>query len=184
MESGRLSAEKLEEHGPKQHRCKKEMQAKIYHWFGESSGEDSNNDSSDDNNTEWSTIDREAANKRRQKKLKYKKRRKKMEVAAKARMMVGVGPITDKQIESQRIKSGCYKTAKAWAVKAHLYEQYKYNQEELDLLNIVETKRTNRDEIVYVAMDKEADIRDIYYRKAECKKRRHNSENVYTTPVP
>ena len=35
--------------------------------------------------------------------------------------------------------------AKVWAVKSHLAEQYKYNQEELDELVILETKRTNKD---------------------------------------
>ena len=45
---------------------------------------------------------------------------------------------------------------------------YDYNQEELDALNIIETKRTNRDDIVYIATEIEEEIRDIYLRKAEC----------------
>ena len=64
--------------------------------------------------------------------------------------MAGIGPITDLEIELQRKRTGNYEKAKDWAAKAHLARYYRYNQEELDTLIILETKRTNRDEIMYI----------------------------------
>ena len=58
---------------------------------------------------------------------------------------------------------------KKWAVKAHLADFYEYDQRKLDELNILETKITNKDEVVYIAVEKERDIKDIYLRKAECR---------------
>ena len=59
--------------------------------------------------------------------------------------------------------------AKVSAVKAHLAYHYEYNQEELDSLTIIKTKRTNKDDIVYIAVEDVRDIADIYGRKAECR---------------
>ena len=66
-------------------------------------------------------------------------------------------------------KTRNYSQAKTWAVKAHLAQHYCYNQQELDALDILETKRTNKDDIVYIATANEMDIKDIYSRKAECR---------------
>ena len=45
----------------------------------------------------------------------------------------------------------------------------RYNQAELNNLKILETKRTRKDDIVYIAVDNPRDIGDIYARKAECR---------------
>ena len=91
------------------------------------------------------------------------------ELTSRARRMAGLGPITDLEIQQPRKRMGNYETAKVWAVKAHLANHYRYNQEELDSLAILETKRTNKDEIIYIATEDECDIKDIYFRKAECR---------------
>ena len=151
-----------------EHQCKQNKQSKIHHWFGQSSEEETS-ESEDEDKDKWTKVEREARNKLKMKKKKYKIKKQKAEVARKARSMVRIGPITDQEIEIQRLRTKDYETAKQWAIKAHLADKYSYNQQELDELNILETKRTNREEIVYFAVEKEAEIRDIYYRKAECR---------------
>ena len=117
----------------------------------------------------WTRIDRENRNNEKKRKMRERKERKKEEITLKAKRMAGIGPITDLEIEQQRKRTGSYEKAKDWAAKAHLARHYRYNQEELDTLTILETKRTNRDEIMYIAVADEKDINDIYGHKAECK---------------
>ena len=148
-----------------EHHCK--VQKTIHHWFGESSSEQIS-DSSEEDGRDWNTVDREGRNKIRRKRTKERKERKTVEVAGKARRMVGLGPISDKDIEKQMKCTKDNNQAKCWAVKEHLATNYDYNQAELDELKILETKRTNRDEIIYIAVGTEREIKDIYQRKAEC----------------
>ena len=153
------------------HRCRSSTKPKINHWFGESSTEEEEtSDLSEEENEEWSTIERQNRRIERKNRMTEKKRRKREEVAGKARRMAGIGPITDQDIETQRTKTNNYELAKVWAVKSHLASKYEYNQTELDQLEIVETKRTNKDDIIYIATENEKDIKDLYYRKAECKR--------------
>ena len=148
-----------------EHQCK--GQKTYHHWFGESSSEEPS-ESSEEEGSNWNTVDREGRNKLRRKRTRERRERKTIEVAGKARRMVGLGPISDKAIESQMKKTKDYNQAKCWAVKEHLAANYDYNQAELDELKILETKCTNRDEIIYIAAETERDIKDIYLRKAEC----------------
>ena len=93
--------------------------------------------------------------------------RKKAELTLKARHMAGIVPITSQDIEKHRRSTSDYNTAKVWAVKTHLAKHYKYDQEELDVLDILETKCNIKYDIVYIAVANERDIKDIYSRKAE-----------------
>ena len=172
MEGGRLAAERMDG----VHKCRKSKTEKVHHWFGESASEESSSESDtgsseyDENEENWSKIERNKKKYERRKRSRDRKEKKMAEVASKARRMAGVGPITDHEIDLQRKKTKNYEMAKVWAVKSHLADKYEYNQEELDELVILETKRTNKDNIVYIAVEEERDIRDIYYRKAECQR--------------
>ena len=148
------------------HECKQDKIRKIHHWFGNSTEEDS---SDNEQNEDWNLIDRESRKQARKKRALDRKNRQKAEIALKAKRMAGLGPISDQDIEIQMRKTRNYSQAKIWAVKAHLAQHYRYNQDELDDLDILETKRTNKDDIVYIAMANEIDIKDIYARKAECR---------------
>ena len=147
-----------------QHICSKDK-SPVHHWFGESTSEDS----SEEDEEGWSTIDRENKNRERKRRTKERRSRKAAQVSQKARRMAGLGPITNEEIELQWNLTKDYEKAKTWAVKAHLSEHYDYSQDELDRLKIMETKRTNRDDIIYIATENEQDIREIYTRKAEGK---------------
>ena len=148
------------------HVCQQDKVKKIHHWFGDSTDDETSDDSTDEN---WTTIDREKRNYDRKRKSQDRKHRKKAELILKAKRMAGIGPITNQDIELQSNRTRNYSQAKSWAVKAHLAQHYHYNQSELDALEILETKRTNRDDIVYIATANKMDIKDIYSRKAECR---------------
>ena len=150
------------------HHCKSFNPVTVNHWFGESSQE-SQSDSTEDDNEEWQTIDREAINRRRRQRTKLRRSKRMTEVAGKARCMAGVGPILDSEINEQLKSTRNYSEAKCWAIKDHLMKYYSYNQRELDDLQILETKRAKKDDIIYFAVKSEDDIRDIYQRKAECR---------------
>ena len=154
----------------KPHKCRNERTKAINHWFGESLEEETGTDSDSDNlENNWNTIDREGKNLERKRRTKERRTKKMAEIARKARCMAGLGLISDLEIEMQYKITNDYEKAKKWAVKSHLAKQYSYNQEELDTINIIETKRTHKYNIVYVVVENERDIRDMYYRKAECK---------------
>ena len=103
----------------------------------------------------------------RNRRLRRKER--KTEVARKARNMAGLGPIVDEEIDMHIEAAGGYENAKIWAVKSHLERHYRYNQQQLNVLRILETKRAKKGDIIYVAVENERDIGDLYSRKAECK---------------
>ena len=149
--SRRLEKEKVREH-----KCKESMI--VHHWFGESSS-DAISDLSGGEGDDWDIVNREGRNQDRRRRTKERKERKTQEVAGKARKMVGLGPITDAEIEHHMKTTKDYSKAKNWAVKEHLAKNYMYNQQELDELQILETKRTNRDDVVYIAVRDERDIK-------------------------
>ena len=149
------------------HRCKMNKIEKVHHWFGDSSSEESSGESNTEEDN-WDTVDRKRKNNEKKRTTKERRDRKTAEVAMKAKRMAGVGPITYQEIDDQNKVNNNYELAKVYAVKAHLAEKYRYNQKELDELNILETKRTNKDNIIYIAVNNERDIRYIYSRKVEC----------------
>ena len=157
-------------------------------WFGDeddsSESTDSEEESPDENEdrSQYSTVDRRRCNRERRKKVAAKKAAKVELTALKARNMVGLSPITTEEIEAQKDMVNDYNIAKILAVKEHLREYYKYNQEELDELNIIETKTTNKkDNCIYIAVEDHEHIRDIYHRKAECKRNEVSLRN-YVPP--
>ena len=150
----------------KEHECTKKKVGRIHHWFGSSSSEESGVDEDEE---PWSTVEKEKRNKVRKIRTKEKMDMKKKELTLKARRMAGVGPITSQELEEQRKRTNSYSQAKIWAIKAHLARHYRYNQQELDELEILETKRNVKDDIIYLAVANEDDIRNIYFRKAECR---------------
>ena len=147
-----------------EHQCKQDRVNKIHHWFGTSSSEESGDDDTDD---DWSRVDREGRNLVRRKRSQDKLHKKMAEISLKARQMAGIGPINENDINVHMRKNRNYSQAKIQAVKTHLKNHYRYNQEELENIEILETKRNVKDNIVYIAVSNERDVKDIYSRKAE-----------------
>ena len=150
------------------HRCKNDIAKDVHHWFGESGTEESSDDDLENpNNENWSTVDREMKRQEKRRKRRDRDNRRIELITMKARRMAGLGPITEHDINFQMDKTRDYSRAKKWAVKAHLAHYYRYSQDELDSLEILETKRALKDNIIYIALGKERDVKDIYARKAE-----------------
>ena len=146
------------------HECKKDRIVQMHHWFGDSSSEESGNEEPEDN---WSRVDREGKNLARRRRAQDRTNRKMQDLSLKARQMAGIGPIKETDINIHMRSTRNYSLAKIYAVKSHLAKHYRYNQEELDRLEILETKRNIKDDIIYIAVADERDIKDIYSRKAE-----------------
>ena len=157
----------MKNHYQKFTNARKEKVKDIFHWFGNSSSDDTDTDNGDLEN--WDTVAREQRNEDKKRRKRERHEKSKKELNMKARRMAGLGPITSNDIEQQRKNTKDYNQAKIWAVKKHLATFYKYNQEELDQLEILETKRNAKEDIVYVAVAEERDIKDMYTRKAECR---------------
>ena len=147
----------------------------VIKWFGC----DTDNDTSDEEENpeevdeeEWNTIDRKKARKEKLKRQNEKKRKRKEEVLSKAQNMVGLGPISGECLEKHMKKAqNDFEKAKLEAVREHLFKYYKYNDREYEQLDIRETKYVEKgDGIIYIAVDDKRNIREIYKRKAECKR--------------
>ena len=90
------------------------------------------------------------------------------ECALKARNMVGLGPIGIEDIEYRRSSQVGFEAAKKLAVKDFLADNLGYNKEELDSMEIAETRSTRTEgEILNVAFASNDDVREIHIRKAE-----------------
>ena len=142
-------------------------------WFGCDSemSEDEDTEQSEEEET-WNTVDRKKARKEKLKKQNEKKRRRREEVLRKTQNMIGLGPISGETLEKHIKKAkNDFEKAKRETVREHLVKYYKFNSEEFEQLEIQETKYIEKgDGIIYIAVADKNNIRDIYRRKAECKR--------------
>ena len=94
----------------------------------------------------------------------------KNECLDKARNMASIGPISMSSINFFRKKGENFEDAKKSAVKEFLAYYLNYDQEELDELRLRETRlSTKGEDIIFIAMETEEEIHEIYMRKAEMK---------------
>ena len=93
------------------------------------------------------------------------------ETARKAQFMVGLGPINKNDFNKHIEKEHNYNKAKLNIVNEHLRKVYKYDDRELEEIQILETKATIKDEIyIYIAVDDTQHIKNLYRRRAEIKR--------------
>ena len=160
---------KVEENTKKEKREKKKKAEAVKHWFGDDTSEDDTTESEDDDESEYTTIERKKRNKKKLKAAKEKKENKIVETVRKAKNMVGLGPITKKEIDDKTKIVKNYEDAKIEVVRDHLRNYYKYDENEIDLLKIAETRVSK--ETIYIAVENQDDIRDIYiYQKSRLSK--------------
>ena len=155
------------------------------HWFGdeESSCEESLDETSEDEkekeDSNWQNIKRKEINKNKKKVKRDKQRRLKMETTQKAARMLGIGPIDLDDIEEHMGKGVRYEEAKMKAVTKYLEEQLEYEEDEIKEMKIVETK-VAKDDMVYIAVEDQNTIRDLYRRKANLR----NDDLNFRTFIP
>ena len=138
----------------------------IKSWFGEDSS--SSEDFESGSEGEWSEVERKKKGEEKRRRAKRKREMKKKECAMRAKNMVGVGPILQEAIENRMDEGASFEGAKILAVKDFLFDNLGYNKEELDKLDIVETKIASKGEnVINIAMTEHDDIKELFMRKAE-----------------
>ena len=137
-EKGRARRLEEEKRTRRHVKCDKDKIDVVKHWFGDcdddssSSEDDDEEESADISEENWNKIDRIKKNKQRRRRSKEKKRIKRTEVLDKAQRMIGIGPITDSDIEDAfENDSEDYEAAKTRAAKIHLAKSYEYTDREL-----------------------------------------------------
>ena len=111
-------------------------------------------------------MDRKKRNKEKIKEKKNKIKEKKRELCTKMRYMVGIGPIRDATIEYHENLNGNPEDARKDAVIEYLKYYLAYDDEEIEALEIIETKRAAKDDIIYCVFGRIEDAKEIHYRRA------------------
>ena len=146
---------------------------KLKSWFGDSSSDDSNSDSSEEeaskNEEQWQTIDRKKRNKIKKENKKKNIKHYQAKTASKASCIIGLGPITAESIKHFEDITDNYNIAKEQAVIKFLKFYLKYDNTEIEDINIVSTQTAPKDDIIYVALDNTKNVKDIYKKIAQVK---------------
>ena len=150
----------------------KQKRNAVNHWFGYEQEESEEEDTSEEEKeTDWNTVNRKEKKQLKDAKNKKKRKQNMEETARKAQFMIGLGPISEKCFNDNIETEQNYEKAKVNMIKQYLKTTYKYNDNELNKINIMETKITiKKDIFIYIALDDLEDIKDIYRRKAEIRR--------------
>ena len=141
----------------------------LKNWFGtktEDLSESSDSSQEEGDKFKWKEVDREKANLRKRKEKLQKMKDKKREICTRMQYMTGIGPIEEDSIKFYAAKGMDDEEARKAAVREYLRYFLSYNKEEIDDLEIIETKRANKDKIVYCAFNKKEDVKLIHSRRA------------------
>ena len=105
----------------------------------------------------------------------------KREVAKKACNMAGIGPISMESVKYFMDRGDNFETSKKLAVKEFLSYNMNYIDEELESLGLKETKlSTKGEDIIYVVMETEEEVKELYMHKAEM----HKEEIIVRNYIP
>ena len=88
------------------------------------------------------------------------------EVAGKARMMIGIGKITKRTLTTLEEELGCKKSAEKRAIKNFLKEKLDFNDEELEIVKILDTKVSSSEDVVYFVAGDHEHIKELHHRRA------------------
>ena len=168
----------------------KKLQSKVrkenlQNWFGDedtssdSSGDSTEGEEGEGNIEEWGKMNRKDKNMKKKKEKREKEHRRKIETTLKARDMIGLGPISHRDIEECMDENRNFEKAKIKAVENFLREQLAFEEWELGGVKILSTKMA-RKELLYVVLADHDMIRELYSRKAELK----NDNIILRTFIP
>ena len=150
----------------------------ITDWFGLDSTDSSDTDF---DQSSWTSIDKKKIQEDRRRRRNKRKEQLKSECSMRASSMVSIGPIPTTSIEYFMNDGVDFEQAKKMAVKELLSYSLNFDDTELEALNIMETKISNKgDNIVNVAFATENEARELYVRKAELQ----NSEITLRNYIP
>ena len=151
---------------PPTHKQKVRKPVKITTWFGE---ETSTDKSESDEGEQWKEIDRKKKNSDRRRRMKRRRKEKEVKCATKAGHMIGLGPITMDQVMRHMDNGMEFEKAKVRALEDFLMDYLGYIEEEIKVLGVLETKFAKGEDILYVALDKLEQVKEIHICKAECR---------------
>ena len=144
---------------------KKRKSVIITKWFGESS---SSEDSESEMSPEWTEIDRKKTRIEKKRRLDKRRKERKLETAKKVEHMAGIGPIYVSDATKRMDSKIGFEAAKRIVLKEFLAKYLGYNMEELQQLKIEDTKfATSGEDILYVALVDQDQIKELYIRRAE-----------------
>ena len=149
---------------PARRKVKVRKPPKITCWFGD---EEISCSSSDENTEEWTEIEKRKKSKEKKRKQYEKRKTKQHETAMKASAMIGLGPIDEKILKQYENEKNDVEYARRKVVREFLSYHLAFNEEDLNLMDIRETKSSK--DTIYVALGNSDMIREIYLRKAESK---------------
>ena len=138
-------------------------------WFAEvrsDSEADSSTDSQEEEEGKWNEIKRRERSQRIRQERKKRKKERMEAMASRMRHMVGVGPIPSASIRFFEDSSKDDNEARIKAVKEYLKYYMEFDDDDLNLIEILDTKRVANDDIVYFSVSNEDHIREIYMRRA------------------
>ena len=134
-------------------------------WFGMDSSE-SESSSQDEEESEWSEVDRKARNRKKLNEKKIRRKEKIGQIVRRMKQMIGLGPIPKATRDFLENKSKDKKVALSMCVKEYLKYYLDFKDDELEKIDIVDSKLAANDDVIYVALGHEEQIREIYRRKA------------------
>ena len=135
-------------------------------WFGMDSSSESDSSSQDEDEGEWSEVARQSKNRKKMKEKKIRRKEKIGQIARRMKQMIGLGPIPRATRDFFESKSKDKKVAMSMCVKEYLKYYLDFDDEELEKIDIVDSKLAANDDVIYVALGHEEQIREIYKRKA------------------
>ena len=131
-------------------------------WFGLDTSSDSEAEDED-----WTEVDRSRKRKEKRQRAKKRKTDLKKECAMRAANMFSLGPISCNTVEFFMKKGLNFEDAKVEAFKEFLNYNLNYEEEELVMLKVAETRMSKRgDNFLNVALVDQDDVRELYVRKS------------------
>ena len=131
----------------------------------------------DESEGDWpDSVDRVERNREKKRAAWKKKKDRQDRVTQKNQFIIGIGPVYQKSIDHFNSIVGDYMEAKRMAAMEYLKVSLRYNEEELEEVEITDTQVSAKSEnILYIVTAKASNIRDIRARLAECRDERLNA---------
>ena len=140
-------------------------------WFGDNTEDDSlssssSSDQGEKGQDEWEVISRKKERLMKKKLQKDKRKDKMAELAERMQHMVGVGPISTESEKHFLKETNDPIEATKMAIREFLEYNLDFNEDELENLDIRDTKRAAKDNVLYFALQDPQKVKEIHYRKA------------------
>ena len=139
---------------------------RLRNWFGDTESEESEEEK---DNEDWNLVDRKRKNQEKKEKAEMRKKKNRIKTTAKARNIVGAGPMKKSSVEYFQRKGLDFEQAKREVVNEFLKFYLQYEEEDIEDLKIVDTQLAKNDDVIYIAFEDIEDVKEIHARVAACR---------------